>query len=435
MSRDSIVETSLVGLRPVGIDGRRTLDAWDQMVAFIEADPELGPEHARLFAEPVAEGSDAVEWYRPAGLEGEAVPLEDLEEDRQDQTRLRARSLSEALRARADVLRASPKEELRRMGETLNSALLLPAERPILYDVGGQPVLINWGTLNDLPDPPLAVLQDYLRAKPPPVEPAPLKPPPLPPPATAAEPAGQLLASTLVITERWSWWNLLWLLFALLIALLLFLFFFGCGLGLPLGRGLIDYCPRTLLATPALADERARGNALQAEMERLQATLRDLPPCSARAHADAAGDAPPPPGEPDSFDRALEGVRPRDRGEILVTLIWEAAGYPDLDLKVVCPDGSVITYNHRSSCGGLLDVDANGGDDRRDSPVENIYWEAGRAGPGKYRVFVDNYKGRGAGVSPVPFRLRVKIGDEAKVYEGRVAPSGAGDYVASFTLE
>ena len=443
MSRDSLVETSLAGLRPVGVHGRRTLDSWGQIVAFIEADPELGEAHARLFAEPVSDDWTSVEWYRPPRLEGAALPLEELPPPARESLKERARRLTAELHARAEVLRASPREDLSRMGELLGTALLVPEDQGVLYDIGGQPVMINWATLNDVPSPPLAVLEDYLRATP--VAPEAAVEPELPMPTPVAAGPGHVLASTLVIRDPWSWWNLLWLLFALLLLLLLFLLFVACGLGLPVGGGLVDFCPRVSAVSPALAEARERGEDLRSELERLEASLQDLPHCPAPPAAEspepprAAELEPTPPEppaeEPDAFDEALEDVRPADVGDILVTLLWTYRGYPDLDLKVACPDGSLIYFNRPTSCGGRLDVDANGANDRRDRPVENIYWEAESAARGEYTVFVDNYKGRGAGNAAVPFELRVKIGDNSKVYEGAVAPPGTGDFVATFIIE
>jgi hypothetical protein len=443
MSRDSLIETSLSGLRPVGIGSRRTLDAWDQLVAFVEADPQLGTVHAQLFAEPVTEQSDSVEWYRPAGLEGEAIACSDLPEDEQEKLKARARQLTQEVQARADELRRSDREELRRMGDTLATSLLLPSGREILYSVGGQPVFVNWGTVDDVADPPLAVLEDYLR-------PAAKAPEPYRPTAGGALAAGSTtLFGNLIIRRPWTWWNLLWLLVLLLLLAIFFLLLLGCGLGMPVGQTFLSYCPDSgrAMADDPLAQERQRTNELDSELDRLMDALRGLPRCPrppVEEHeppvteeedeipdGGADGDTEDT-EEADDFDERVEEAG-GTVGDITVTLIWD--GYPDLDLIVRCPDGSIISYERPSSCGGRLDIDANGADDRRDRPVENVYWPQGAAAPGEYQVYVDNFDGREAGMAPVPFSVRIQVGEEATVYEGAAAPPGGGDYVATFTIE
>ena len=415
MSRDSLTETSLAGLRPVGTGSRRTLDAWDQLVAFVEADPQLGTEHAQLFAEPVTEQSNSVEWYRPAGLDGEAIACSDLPEDEQEKLKARARQLTEEVQARADELRRSDREELRRMGETLATSLLLPSGREILYSVGGQPVFVNWGTVDDVADPPLAVLEDYLR-------PAARAPEAYRPAGGALASGGTTLFSTLVIRRPWTWWNLLWLLVALLLLAIFFLLLLGCGLGMPVGQTFLSYCPSNqVMADDQLALERQRTNELDSELDRLMDALYGLPRCPRppieETEPPVTEDAEEIPDsgivddpetteetdtteEADAFDDRVEEAG-GTVGDITVTLIWD--GYPDLDLIVRCPDGTLISYERPSSCGGRLDIDANGADDRRDRPVENVYWPGGAAAPGEYQVYVDNFDGREAGIGTRTF--------------------------------
>ncbi len=427
MNRESIAETTLAGLRPAGIGGRRTLDAWDQLSAFIAYDDKLGPEHARVLAEPVIGNDGSVEWYKPSGLDGNAIAISDLPAVEQEALKTRARELTEAIRNRAEELRSESREDLRRMGETLSSALLLPREEEILFSIDGSPVLINWGTLNDVPEPPLAVLEDYLRATPPPVSELPVSEPPA---------AASVLHSTLAIHDRWSWWNLLWLLFTLLLAFLFFLLLFGCGLGLSAFRGgLLDYCPGRALARGALESERERGAALEAEIRRMEEATAQLPDCARLQTAQSPDPEASPPEDEDSVFERRRAQAGGETGEVTVTLIWDGAGYPDLDLKVICPAGDTINYRSPSSCSGNLDVDANGGADRRAEPVENIFWPEGAAQPGIYQVYVDNYDGRNLGDRSVPFNLEVQIGESKTHHEGRVAPPGQGDFVTSFSVE
>ena len=47
-----IGKTSLEGLHPIALDGRRVLDDYERLQAVLR--PRAGPEAAALFAEPVA---------------------------------------------------------------------------------------------------------------------------------------------------------------------------------------------------------------------------------------------------------------------------------------------------------------------------------------------------------------------------------------------
>ena len=82
-----------------------------------------------------------------------------------------------------------------------------------------------------------------------------------------------------------------------------------------------------------------------------------------------------------------EGAQSSD---VQVSLMWN--NYNDLDLHVVCPSGERLHGgNKTSACGGELDVDANVRAETR-KPVENVFWEEGKAPAGKYQVYVHHYK-------------------------------------------
>ena len=44
-------------------------------------------------------------------------------------------------------------------------------------------------------------------------------------------------------------------------------------------------------------------------------------------------------------------------GDVTVSLAWD--DFNDLDLHVICPDGSEVSYQNSSTGGGTLDVDMN----------------------------------------------------------------------------
>lgn len=442
MSRSSITESSLAGLRPVGVGGRRALDSWDQVTGFLRYDSELGPECADLFAEPVTEGEDLVEWYVERRPDEPLVAASELDEPERERLKARAAELVARIRRRAKALQASGNTEQRRLGETILSALFMPEDRELLYAVGGRPVLIHWGLIDDTPDPALGILADYLRPKP-------ASSPPAPEVPDAARAGFVTAAAPAVVDRRRGWWNLLWLLFAALVGLIMYWLLVGCAVGPPGGFAFLAYCPgRAMAASDTLLEEQRRAD-LQEEIDRLELHLARMPPCPAEepepepvieTTTPPPPSPPPPPEEeeeeeppPDDFDERLEEAG-GETGAVTVTLIWE--GDSDLDLIVVCPDGrSIVNYNTPSSCGGRLDVDANAGADRRANPVENVFWPEGAAQPGEYQVQVDNYEGRSAGSRPVPFRVRLRIGEETRVHDGAVAPPGRGEPVTTFRIE
>ena len=61
----------------------------------------------------------------------------------------------------------------------------------------------------------------------------------------------------------------------------------------------------------------------------------------------------------------------------------------------------------RSNSGGILDVDANGGDGQRANPVENIFYaKKSTMKEGKYQLKVNNYSRRSEGVG---FEIEIEI--------------------------
>ena len=120
-------------------------------------------------------------------------------------------------------------------------------------------------------------------------------------------------------------------------------------------------------------------------------------------------------------------------GAISASLLWN--GSADLDLVVICPNGQSVDYQNPSNCAGKLDVDANAlRGQLKEKPVENIFWAAGEAAPGTYKVAV-RYKPRKdeRHPQPTPFQLRLNYEQQEQVFKGMAQPGKLGA-VTSFTV-
>ncbi len=141
----------------------------------------------------------------------------------------------------------------------------------------------------------------------------------------------------------------------------------------------------------------------------------------------------PTPEERREFDQRMSAAGAAT-GEITVTLLWNSHG--DLDLVVNCPTGRRLDYRNPTECGGTLDVDANTARDKlQDRPVENVFWPAGKAAPGAYRVAV-RYVPRKDEQAPreTSYQVRLSRGGQESVFKGMIRP-GAIVPVTGFTVE
>ena len=126
-----------------------------------------------------------------------------------------------------------------------------------------------------------------------------------------------------------------------------------------------------------------------------------------------------------------EGAQSSD---VQVSLMWN--NYNDLDLHVVCPSGERIHGGNKTSdCGGDLDVDANVRAETR-KPVENVFWEEGKAPAGKYQVYVHYYKKhkKRRSKDPTKFQLIVNAGSDLMEYNGELSIGDPIMLVAEFVL-
>jgi hypothetical protein len=114
-------------------------------------------------------------------------------------------------------------------------------------------------------------------------------------------------------------------------------------------------------------------------------------------------------------------------GELHISLIWNDIA--DLDLHVITPSGEHLYYAHKEGeDGSFLDKDSNrGGDEISLEPIENVFWALSPSG--HYKVYVNNFCNRTDDktvfINPnrkVPFRVRLKRGDNIEWFQGEAGP-------------
>jgi uncharacterized protein YfaP (DUF2135 family) len=106
----------------------------------------------------------------------------------------------------------------------------------------------------------------------------------------------------------------------------------------------------------------------------------------------------------------------------------------DLDLYVQTPDGSIISYSNQTAQNGELDVDClcsicpNG-------PNENIFWTAGTAPSGTYKVWVEYFGDCDGSEAASKFTLRIMENSTIlNTYTGTLTPVNDKSTVYNFTF-
>jgi len=410
-----VTTTSQEGLHAVGTSGQTANSAYDQLRRYLAQ--QLSAEHARLLAEPNLNPSRGlVDWYSEA--EGPARAFTELDEaTRRDADDRLARLVGDVL-AESDALAKSKDGGKRLLGQMLKLAVEVPSE-DYIYVVGDQPVLVCWGNVRDVANPPMGLLRK-MAYRPPPPPPPPPAPPPGPPLGPAVVPA------TVVGVAVRAWTPLpllLWLIFTLLVATIFYLLLAACAMNLPgFARGIMA----PLMVNCGLAATVDDGGELVAENAK-QAVLRDelrrrqLDVARARSACQVPEIRTEVPGDPASeFDERLERAGART-GSVTVTLMWDSNA--DLDLAVTCPNGETISYSNGRACEGELDVDMNYGSNHAKRPVENVVWP-GAAPSGSYRISVRRPAARADDGQPTPYRVRVLANGETTIHEGEVSRDG-----------
>ena len=394
-------------LHPLSVGGRPAIESFPQIAAHLRR--ARSPDHADLFAEPVPDRDRGVlDWY--AAREGEVEPLDSLPPEARAAAEAELDRLVADIEAEAAALQTSAVESDRLLGQAIATALRVP-DRSFVLTIAGRPVLVGWAHEEN----GRSIGPEALRR---PIERAPGRMPILFP----------------AVPDRSAWWRRFWLalglVFAALLLLLLLLLWWDPWrwFALPAPACLPD--PRGLVALEErrLWEDRAIG--LRTELARLARQVGEArlacPPMPAAA--------PPPRAEPQQPNRDAERARREGarEGHTQIILAWDDVN--DLDLAIVCPDGTRLYFDNRRGCGAELDVDMNVAAGTRPisrTPVENVTWAA-EPPPGTYRIEVTHYGRNPGGPQISPFRVTIRRpGEPERVLRGE---AGAGQTVVVGTV-
>lgn len=454
MSGPLLCTLSIEGLRPLGSPAQRSFELIQATVAEL-----VDLSHADIFAEPMAaRHGNHIDWY--ATFEGKALAVSCLSEADHKALFALLESRLQVIRGVAGSLAGRKSTDEQRLGEALSNACTYPDAESVFAvrcpDGSLQPVITNWAWTREAP----LLVRGVLAGQAPRRE---------SPEGAAAVPArtvagGNELASRISAAAPatgayaagatgGTFWLLLigWLLLAVLLGIILWLMLAPCALR-PVLLG--DHCPGVAEAPPdgALADL----SLLRVDLARLQTDLNQqelecgrvaeldraeawrmaqtpkatvLPDAVADDDgavltiAEAPGtDTPTARAATEDEERDLEqriAERAAAQGKLAFSLGWNSND--DIDLKVQCPSGDIISYQtkNRSVCGGKLDIDANIGSNMSDRPIENIYFDT--VEPGQYVVTVKLHIARSG--TEQEFSLRAKAADgPVKVVTGSVSP-------------
>lgn len=393
-----LVTTSSDGLQPLGSAAQRS---WELVTSAVRA--RLGPEHAALFAEPVASPhGERIDWHAP--MPGRAVPLNDLPDA--DRTWLRARlgALAGDVRVQAQALGETGNAEDQRLSEALLNALEIPGEAMIwaVRDAQGDlhPVLVHWAWTGNRQKAVRGILTGLV-----------------------ARSAPAIATST--VTRRAPFWNWLiglgWLVLAMMLGAILWLLVAPCGLN-PVGP---DRCPGDDPAlVAAFAEEAVIADQIAALERGLALAERSCQPSVPILPAPQRQGA----GDPGDIATRLAA---RGAASGALNFALDGQGRSDLDLAVTCPSWETLSRDARSACGGRLDLDANANvGTALDEPPENIVLRDAKPGIYKVRAHL-----RQAG-APGDLALALHVlrdGAEPQSHPGTVIRGGA-DWTVNISI-
>ncbi len=433
-----LTETPRLGLDPVN---PKLAQQYEQLVDLLAR--RLSPAHAHLFAEPApiavaGTGRPGFAWF--AAVDGDARPVTTLDPAAATILRETAARLIAEITAFADGLEREG-EVSRDLARLLRDALVVP-DADHLWSVDGQPVLVAWGYRRAGSDGPAIARGVAITASAAALEaPAnPWAPPPAPPPDTAGAAAPRPGAGLAPVRRAWLA-PILWLVFALLCGVLADRLLRACAVGggdwpAWMGGALPNHCPApsvaldpegsAILATIQTTDDAVRAAELALTRRALTCDASCPVPPPRRAALEAPRVIPP------DLARRLTGI---ERGQGLeLTLAWEGAS--DLDLQVVCPDRTRISFEHRASCGARLVADQNEkGGSSASRPVEHVIWDDAPAPEGRYGVEIGLFARHGEARPEIPFPVILsRPGEVVEQRAGWISAERVAHAVLSFDL-
>lgn len=142
------------------------------------------------------------------------------------------------------------------------------------------------------------------------------------------------------------------------------------------------------------------------------------------------------------LDKALEKVKSGESvdctpipstGDVQILLSWN--NYNDLDLICTDPFNETAFFKNRKvSSGGQLQIDMNVEYPDSKIPIENIYWESGKAPNGTYNVYVLYYRKHESVIDETPYNVKVKYGSKTEDYSGVIKKEDNAIHICTFTL-
>jgi hypothetical protein len=391
-------------MRPVGSPAERTLP---RLLAVLERE---FPEGVGLtLAEPVHRRDGAgVDWY----VEGDEkmTPLTDLPQETGAIYRARLKAIVATVLQAASAYEGRNDGSGRSTASTLRSAVTFPGDAHVWIAgdaAGGRGhiVLTAWGHENH---DSLSARRDITATGSIP-ETA---------PAVAAAATGREAPPVLPVVvagrSRW-WWHalaaLLMLIPLVLAAWIAWILLPACGTRLPLG-GIIFGWGNGRFCAEAHPELDAAGQRSQALLS--QATLLKE---QVQQHARACVPPAPAPDPGKDMDQSLKGAGV-DIDPNMVTLQWH--NHADLDLHLICPDGTEVYFGREAACNARLNVDQNVSG-QVDNPIENITWGQRSMPPGHYKAYVQLFSRNDVTDPSIDYTIRLKRrGQPDKTIPGQV---------------
>ena len=434
MESSLIATTRNAELQPLASGGQVVTQVWQQIAGHLGR--ALTPQHAALLAEPQADQERGVtDWYSDAI--GTPTVLESLPEPAREAARATLTRLVQDVQGEISKLRACRRDADKLLAELLALALVTPDAGSVRV-VGAQPVLVAWGhaAVNAAPAPEL-LLGQLSRA------------------SGIVTGSGNMAIVGPPVADviRRPWAAILALLLAILLLLLLLLLLWRDPLGwFTAGPVQCVIPPAEIELSDRLRQEQDREAQLRQEIlreaqrlgERRIAcppvllppepappppALRPAPPAATPSPAPQPPAPSPPRANPDADRARQEGAR---SGRIQVILGWDDVN--DLDLSIVCPDGSArIFFGRTEACGGTLDVDRNAGGGATNRPVENIVFDRDPPG-GTYSIEVHHFATNSGGPRVSAWRVTLRRqGRSEETFSGTVA-TGQRVVVTTFSV-